>query len=132
MKLILRFIYGKLDAIPEDRLHSLVLATDRLQVCPQPVLGAALMKTLQQLCRQDLTSSLLVTFRHFQAHWPFRVTCLACLKAWPFCAQVRQLMSRCLDRLKLCLTLDNFAETIVLADTVESQGLHADCVEFAL
>ena len=33
MKVILKFIYGKLKAIPGDRLQSLVLATDRLQVC---------------------------------------------------------------------------------------------------
>ena len=33
MKVILKFIYGELDAIPRDRLQSLVLATDRLQVC---------------------------------------------------------------------------------------------------
>lgn len=32
MEVILKFIYGVLDAIPEDRLRSLVLATDRLQV----------------------------------------------------------------------------------------------------
>ena len=32
MEIILKFIYGVLDALPEDRLQSLVLATDRLQV----------------------------------------------------------------------------------------------------
>ena len=33
MGIILKFIYGDLDVIPGDRLQSLVLATDRLQVC---------------------------------------------------------------------------------------------------
>ena len=32
MEIILKFIYGVLDALPEERLQSLVLATDRLQV----------------------------------------------------------------------------------------------------
>lgn len=32
MEVILKFIYGVLDAAPEERLLSLVLATDRLQV----------------------------------------------------------------------------------------------------
>ena len=32
MEVILKFIYGVLDAAPEERLQSLVLATDRLQV----------------------------------------------------------------------------------------------------
>ena len=32
MKVILKYIHGVLDALPEERLQSLVLATDRLQV----------------------------------------------------------------------------------------------------
>ena len=32
MEVILKFIYGVLDAAPEEQLQSLVLATDRLQV----------------------------------------------------------------------------------------------------
>ena len=32
MKIVLQFINGELALIPEERLHSLVLATDRLQV----------------------------------------------------------------------------------------------------
>ena len=35
MSIILRYIYGTLDAIPEERLHPLILAADRLQAwCP--------------------------------------------------------------------------------------------------
>ncbi len=32
IKVVVRYMYGELDAIPEDRLHSLVLATKRMQV----------------------------------------------------------------------------------------------------
>ena len=32
MKIILKYIYGELDAFPEERVQSLLLATDRLQV----------------------------------------------------------------------------------------------------
>ena len=32
MEAIIKFIYGKLDVIPEEQLHSLSLACDRLQV----------------------------------------------------------------------------------------------------
>ena len=33
MNIILKYIYGTLDALPEERLHHLVLAADRLQAC---------------------------------------------------------------------------------------------------
>ncbi len=33
MKTILNYIYGILDALPEERLHHLILAADRLQAC---------------------------------------------------------------------------------------------------
>ena len=46
--------------------------------------------------------------------------------------QVNQLMERCVNQLKLRLTVDNFAETAVLADRVHHQGLHEACVAFAL
>ncbi len=32
MQIVLQFVNGELAAIPKERLHSLVLATDRLQV----------------------------------------------------------------------------------------------------
>ena len=32
MNIVLKYMYGELDAIPEDRLHSLVLATKHMQV----------------------------------------------------------------------------------------------------
>ena len=33
MQTILKYIYGTLNALPEERLHHLILATDRLQAC---------------------------------------------------------------------------------------------------
>ena len=33
MKIILKYIYGILGALPEERLHHLILAADRLQAC---------------------------------------------------------------------------------------------------
>ena len=56
----------------------------------------------------------------------------ALVEVWRSCTQMRQLMNRCLTQLKLRLTLDNVAEAVVLADKVNSQGLHDACVEFAL
>ena len=32
MEVILKYIYGVLDALPEERLYSLILEADRLQV----------------------------------------------------------------------------------------------------
>ena len=46
--------------------------------------------------------------------------------------QLKQLMERCVSRLKVCLTLDTFAETAVLADRVKHQGLHQACIDFAM
>ena len=47
-------------------------------------------------------------------------------------AQVNQLVERCAGQLALGLTVDNFADTAVLADRVSHQGLHEACVAFAL
>ena len=49
-----------------------------------------------------------------------------------FDVQVDQLKERCANQLALCLTVDNFAETAVLAGRVNHEGLHAACVAFAL
>ncbi|CAL5229080.1 g12336 [Coccomyxa viridis] len=46
--------------------------------------------------------------------------------------QVNQLKERCVTRLKFSLTRDNFAETVVLADRVNHQGLQQACVNFAM
>ena len=37
MKIILDFIYGVLDTLPDERLQTLVLAADRLQVLYSPL-----------------------------------------------------------------------------------------------
>ena len=42
MELILKFIYGALDAIPDERVQPLYLATERLEVCCLPDLPAIL------------------------------------------------------------------------------------------
>ena len=47
-------------------------------------------------------------------------------------AQVTQLTERCVNQLAFRLTVDNFAETALLADRVSHQGLHEACVAFAL
>ena len=47
------------------------------------------------------------------------------------CAQVTQLRERCVTQLKLRLTLDNLAETAVLADRLNHHGLHTALVKFA-
>ena len=41
-------------------------------------------------------------------------------------------MERCVTQLILCLNLDTFVETAVLADRVNHQGLLNACLEFAL
>ena len=48
------------------------------------------------------------------------------------CAQVDQLMQRCVTQLIKRMALDNFAEIAVLADKVKDQHLHNACVKFAL
>ena len=37
MELMLSYVYGTLDVIPEERVQSLYLATDRLEVCYSPL-----------------------------------------------------------------------------------------------
>ena len=46
--------------------------------------------------------------------------------------QVNQLKELCADQLKFFLTVDNLAETAVLADKINHEGLHKACVTFAL
>ena len=46
--------------------------------------------------------------------------------------QVDQLVEHCADQLAIRLTIENFAETAVLAGRVKHEGLHTACVAFAL
>ena len=46
--------------------------------------------------------------------------------------QVKQLMKHCVTQLKLCLRLETFAETAIVADKMNHEGLQQACVEFAL
>ena len=39
MEIILKYVYGMLDALPEERLHPLILAADRLQACSPSSIG---------------------------------------------------------------------------------------------
>ena len=41
-------------------------------------------------------------------------------------------MERCINLLKVRLTLDTFEETVMLADQVDNKGLYTACVEFAV
>ena len=46
--------------------------------------------------------------------------------------QVRELMERCINLLRMRLTLDSFEEIAMLADQVDDQGLYTACVEFVV
>ncbi len=46
--------------------------------------------------------------------------------------QVRELMERCVNLLKIRLTLDSFEETAMLANQVDNHGLYMACVEFVV
>ena len=73
MKIILNYIYGILDALPEERLHHLILAADRLQACDPSSLPLTV--TLLWI---EANKMLLCVVTH---HWAHRKkeTCLICL-----------------------------------------------------
>lgn len=46
-------------------------------------------------------------------------------------AQVGDVMDYCAEGLSKLLTLENFAEIVLVADKLSHQGLHLTCVDFA-
>ena len=55
MQVVLQFINGELAIVPKERLHSLVLATDRLQVLPRYTGCFAALKSLDYCAATALT-----------------------------------------------------------------------------
>ena len=54
------------------------------------------------------------------------------LEAWPLHVQAKQLMKHCVTRLKLCLTLETLADTAIVADKMNHEGLQQACIDFAM
>ena len=138
MEVILKFIYGVLETLPEERLQALVLATDRLQVWVSKVNFMVNAITAVKRTRPEPLARAYSTVKQgcicAYASGDRRMESMGYIPlpdSLILCAQVKQLLERCVTQLKLRLTLDNFAETAVTADRLHHDGLHDGLVDFA-